>query len=78
MRSSKLTSKFQATIPKEIRKSLKLRAGDTVIFEVLKDGTVVVRRAKPFDKEYLRALEYTLSEWESEHDEEAYKDLQDR
>jgi AbrB family looped-hinge helix DNA binding protein len=32
MHSSKLTSKFQTTIPKEIREFLGLKAGDTVTF----------------------------------------------
>lgn len=37
MEIAKLTSKGQLTIPKEVRKSLGLRAGDTVLF-VKKDG----------------------------------------
>ncbi len=78
MKASKLTSKFQATIPKEIRKTLKLKAGDTVIFEVLADGKIVIRKAKPLDYEYLRGLQRTLSEWESDYDEDAFKHLQDR
>lgn len=40
MISSKLTSKGQATIPKEIRDYLDLRAGDRVIF--LRKGSSVV------------------------------------
>ena len=77
MKSSKLTSKFQATIPKNIRKALKLKSGDSIIFEVLSNGTVVMRKARAFDKEYLQALKNTLSEWESEYDEEDFRNLQD-
>jgi len=76
MKSSKLTIKFQATIPKDVRKSLKLKAGDTIVFEVIDDKTVILKKAKPFDKEYLKALKHTLSEWESKYDEEDFKNLQ--
>jgi AbrB family looped-hinge helix DNA binding protein len=43
---SRLTSKFQATIPEPIRQVLGLEAGDTVIYEVQGDK-VVVRRELP-------------------------------
>lgn len=76
MRSSKLTSKYQATIPEEIRKSLKLKAGDTILFEVLPGGTIVLKKAKAADKEYLEALAKTLDEWDSKYDEEEFKHLQ--
>jgi antitoxin PrlF len=43
MPSARLTSKGQATIPKEIRDHLKLQAGDIIDFVVDRDGVVVVR-----------------------------------
>jgi antitoxin PrlF len=71
---SKVTSKYQATIPKEIREVLRLAKGDHVRFDV--DGDVVtLYRATPLDLAYLRGLEDTLSEWLSDADEEAYRDL---
>lgn len=75
--SSKLTSKFQATIPKEVRKTLKLKAGDSVLFLIAKDGSVLLKKLRPMDKEYLQALNQTLSEWDSEYDDEAFANLQD-
>lgn len=75
MKKSKMTSKYQATIPKEIRDALKLKAGDLLIFEVLPDNTVIVRKGFPFDVEYAKSLSSTLSEWDSENDDEAYRDL---
>jgi antitoxin PrlF len=75
MRSSKITVKYQTTIPKEIRKILKVRAGDQIVFEVLPKKTVVIRKARAFDAAYAKALRSTLSEWESEADEKAYRDL---
>jgi hypothetical protein len=33
------------------------------------------RKAEPLDLEFLSALEETLSEWSSENDDQAYRDL---
>lgn len=38
-----LTSKGQTTIPKEIRESLGMKAGDRMTFTLMADGTVVMR-----------------------------------
>jgi antitoxin PrlF len=38
-----LTTKGQTTIPKEIRDSLGLKAGDRMTFTLMTDGTVVMR-----------------------------------
>ncbi len=75
MSHSKLTSKFQTTIPQEIRTLLGLKAGDQVVFEVVEGDQVVIRKAMPIDLMYLKSLESTLGEWGSEYDEEAYRDL---
>lgn len=71
---SKLTSKYQTTIPREVRELLLLKKGDEVVFEI-EDGQVVIRKATPLDLEYLSSVESTLSEWNSENDEDAYKSL---
>ena len=71
---SKLTSKYQTTIPQEVRELLLLKKGDEVVFEI-EDGQVVIRKATPLDLEYLASVESTLSEWNSENDEDAYKNL---
>jgi AbrB family looped-hinge helix DNA binding protein len=73
--SSKLTSKFQATVPKVIRDTLHLKSKDQIVYEILEDNTVIVRKASPLDKAYLRGLDRSMNEWNSDHDEEAYKDL---
>ena len=72
--TSRLTSKFQATIPRIIRDRLNLKAGDTLTFHV-RDGEVVLRKVVPLELEYWRSLETTLGEWSGEHDEESYRDL---
>lgn len=71
---SKVTSKYQATIPLAVRRKLGLQPGDSVLFEIEND-TVTVRRATAFDKEYARAIEGTLTEWLSREDDEAYRGL---
>ena len=73
--TSKLTTKSQATIPGKIRDFLNLKPGDSVAFEIGKNNRVVIRKATPIDFEFAHALEGTLSEWTSKHDEEAYSDL---
>lgn len=72
--TSRLTSKFQATVPTPVRKALQLKAGDVVGFEI--DGSQVrLRRATPLDLAFAQALEGTLDEWSSRKDDEAFKDL---
>ena len=71
---SKLTSKYQTTVPAPVRRVLGLHKGDAVVFEVEGDK-VLLRKAFPMDLEYLRSLEETLCEWTSEQDEEAYRGL---
>ena len=74
--ASKLTTKCQATIPEKIRGILDLHPGDSVVFEVANDKKVFIRKATPIDYQFAQALEGTLvSEWLSEYDEEAYRDL---
>jgi antitoxin PrlF len=72
--SSRLTRKNQTTIPANIRKMLRLNPGDAVTYD-LKEGDVVIKKASPLDVAFTKALESTLSEWASEEDEEAYRDL---
>ncbi len=71
---SKLTAKYQTTVPSPVRRVLDLHKGDSVIFEV-EGNRVLLRKALPMDLEYLRSLETTLCEWTSEHDDEAYGNL---
>lgn len=71
---SKLTKKYQATVPEAVRKKLKLSAGDSIAFEI-ENNNIRLRKATPIDLEFSAALVPTLSEWESQNDEEAYNDL---
>ena len=72
--SSKLTSKYQATIPEPVRKLLHLDAGDSLAFDISEDE-VRLRKANPIDLAFTQSIESTLEEWVSEADELAYHDL---
>jgi AbrB family looped-hinge helix DNA binding protein len=72
--ASRLTRKYQATIPADVRRALRLEQGDVVQFEIEGDR-VTLRRQDASDRAYLKGLESTLSEWSSPYDDEAYGDL---
>ncbi len=74
MQASKLSSKSQVTLPREVREALGARPGDTIVYEV--EGNVVrIKRLDPFDAAFHKALSNTLSEWASDADEEAFDAL---
>jgi len=70
----KLTSKAQTTLPKEVREVLGVKPGDMLVYRIAK-GKVTLARAEPLDRAYLKAVESTLSEWESAEDAAAYDKL---
>jgi AbrB family looped-hinge helix DNA binding protein len=72
--ASRLTRKYQATIPAEVRRVLRLKQGDVIHFDIEGDR-VTLRRQTREDRAYLKGLETTLSEWSSPYDDEAYGDL---
>ena len=74
MKASKLSSKGQVTIPKDVRKAIGLKPGDLVSYEV-QDGIVILQRAEPFDAAFHATLSSTLEEWSSPEDDEAFRDL---
>ena len=74
LQTSRLTTKYQATVPTSVRKVLQLKAGDLVGFEI-EGNEVRLRRATPLDVAFTQALEGTLTEWSSEQDDQAFKDL---
>ena len=77
MLTSKITSKGQVTLPKQIRERLQVQPGDTLAYELQASGSgVLVRKLRPFDRDWHQALSATLAEeWNSPEDEEAFRDL---
>jgi antitoxin PrlF len=71
---SRLTSKGQATIPVEVRRTLRLRAGDRVAFDI-RGGKVTLKRADSLDAAFLKLSELAFEEWNSPEDEAAFRDL---
>jgi len=74
MLASKVTEKYQATIPSEIRSFLHLEKGDRVKFKIEGDK-VMVQKLPYSDYEHLDSLSKSLPEWLSPEDDEAYNDL---
>jgi antitoxin PrlF len=54
--TSRITSKGQTTIPREVRERLSLRAGDVIVYEVDQEE-VRLRKQVPLDMAYLRAVQ---------------------
>ena len=71
---SRLTTKFQATIPLSVRTALGIGKGDAISFEI-DNGVVRLVRATPRDIAFAHAVEGTLSEWNSAADDESYRGL---
>lgn len=46
MAKSKVTDKYQVTVPKEVREKVGLRAGEEVIVEARKRGEIIIRRLR--------------------------------
>jgi antitoxin PrlF len=74
MQTSKLSSKSQVALPKAVREVLGISPGDTIVYEI-EDDVVRIKKLEPFDADFHRALTNTLSEWASDEDEEAFRDL---
>ena len=77
MESTKLSSRFQITIPKEIREALNLKAGDSLFVRALENGHIILKKEYPVDKEYCQALTPLLAEWNSREDDVTFAHLQD-
>jgi antitoxin PrlF len=72
---SKLTTKYQTTVPAAVREALCLEKGDALAFEIADGGAVTVRKAVALDQAFAVALQSQLSEWDSDEDDEAYRGL---
>ena len=71
---SRLTGKYQATVPASVRRSLGVGAGDRLAW-VVEGETVTLRRATPRDDGFTAAVSENLTEWASPEDEAAWNGL---
>jgi antitoxin PrlF len=67
---SKVTSKAQTVIPREVRDRLKLKPGDRLRYRLTGKG-VLIEKAEPEGDDPFA----TFTEWAGEADERAYKAL---
>ena len=75
MLTSKVTSKGQTTLPREIRGRLEVRAGDHIVY-LNTDKGVLIRTMRPFDAAWHSGIAKTLeAEWNSVDDEQDFHDL---
>lgn len=68
---SKLTSKSQTVIPREVRKRLGLKPGDRVRYTMSAKGVTVEKAAREQEDDPFAVF----SEWSGEADEKAYGKL---
>ena len=71
--TSKISSKAQTVIPREVREKLGLRPGDTVVDRETESG-VVIEKHEPVEFDPFE----TFTEWASPEDEAAFAHLQRR
>ena len=75
MEQSRVTSKYQATVPADVRAALGVRAGDKIGWRVEGDTATVFRIVSEEDA-WNAMIEANLAvEWLSAEDEEAFRDL---
>jgi AbrB family looped-hinge helix DNA binding protein len=65
---SKVSSKWQTTIPSEVREELGLKPGDLIQYS-LDSGKLILRKISIEDVVYLKLIEKTLNEWEGDEDD---------
>jgi antitoxin PrlF len=67
--TSRISSKGQTTLPKEIRDALSIDTGDLIQYEV--DGNVIkIRRIDAEENIWLKSVESTLEEWHGSEDDD--------
>lgn len=67
---SKVTTKAQTVIPREVRARLGLKAGDRLAYRLTPKGVIIEKAEAQADDPFA-----TFTEWGSEADERAFKTL---
>lgn len=71
----KVTSKYQTSIPKDVREKLSIKAGDHVTFEI-KGNLVTLKKVENIDKNFLKLTQKNMQEWNSKEDNEQFAYLE--
>jgi antitoxin PrlF len=72
MIKSRISSRAQTVLPTAVRQHLHVGAGDDVVYEIVKPGEVILRRAPGPARDDPFVL---FDEWASAADEDAFADL---
>jgi antitoxin PrlF len=67
---SKITTKSQTVIPREVRERLNLKPGDRLRYAMTSNGVLIEKSAATDDDPFA-----VFTEWASEADEKAFRDL---
>ena len=67
---SKVTTKAQTVIPRQVRARLGLKAGDRLLYRITDRGVLIEKAQSEGEDPFT-----TFSEWSSEADERAFKSL---
>lgn len=70
MITSKLTTKAQTTIPRSVRKALRIGEGDEIAYTIEADRVVLTKAHSSVDDPFA-----TFSEWDGAADRKAYHGL---
>lgn len=70
----KVMRKGRVTIPAPLRERLGLRPGDSVEFKIGRSG-LLLRRVEPLCATHTTPMGDAFSDWGSNEDEEAFRDL---
>ena len=66
---SKISDKGQTTVPKIVRKTLKVVPGDLIKYEV-REGSVNIKKLETEENIWLKSIESTLEEWQGSQDDD--------
>jgi AbrB family looped-hinge helix DNA binding protein len=69
--SSRLSSKAQTVVPKEVRARLGIKPGDTLRYRITDVGVVIEKAPPGMEEDPFAAF----TEWDSPEDDQAYADL---
>jgi antitoxin PrlF len=78
METSRITSKYQATVPADVRAALGLGAGDRISWNIEDDGVKVRRAVTPEESQWKDAVLVdcrVFGEWLSPEDDELVRGL---
>lgn len=75
MLKSKVSSKGQAVLPRDVRRHLKIEPGDSIGFLIGRGGEVTVRKIDPLDAAFLKLASESFSDWNDPEAERAFRDL---